>query len=397
MVARGSHMPLFKTPSSRTPDQLSTTSPRLLTDEQRLNWLRLIRTRHVGPVTFWRMINYFGGAEQALEFLPEFLRRGGKKDQKPISIEMVKREHEAARKLGATLVARGEPGYPSALAHLNTPPPLLYVKGKLELAKLPGVAIVGSRNGSAVGQKFTRTLVQNLTKEGYVIVSGLARGIDTAAHAGAVDTATIAVIAGGIDNYYPPQNQDLQHQIEQTGLVISENPPGFQPRAQDFPRRNRIIAGASLGTIVVEANLRSGSLITARLANEQGREVMAVPGHPLDPRAAGTNRLIMNGASMITCAKDVIELLTPMNDQSRPLPRSLFEELPTQQTIEKIDVKQDTRELVLNALSTHAVEVDEIIRATSLQSREVRIVLLELELAGKIQHDGAQNIRLCPE
>jgi DNA processing protein len=368
----------------------------LLSDEQKLNWLRLIRTRHVGPVTFWRLINYFGGAEQALKVLPDFLLRAGKKDQTPVSTKMVKRELQAAQKLGAKLVARGEPGYPDALARLDAPPPLLYIKGNPALANLPGIAIVGSRNGSAIGQKFTRHLVQELAGEGYAIVSGLARGIDTAAHTGAVDTATIAVIAGGIGNYYPPQNRQLQNQIEKNGLVITENPPGFEPRARDFPRRNRIISGSTLGTIVVEANLRSGSLITARLASEQGREVMAVPGHPLDPRATGTNRLIMNGASMITCARDVIELLTPMSGDKYREPPSLFENIQIQKPIKNIEVKQSARDIVLNALGTHSVEMDELIRATRLQPREVRVILLELELAGKIIHDGAQNIHLAP-
>lgn len=390
-------MPLFGADGNG--DNSSPTSPplRKLSDEQRLNWLRLIRTRNVGPITFWRMINYFGGAEQALRFLPEFLLRAGKKKQQPYSIDAARRELQAAHKTGATLVARGEPGYPSLLAHLEAPPPVLYVKGRLELVELPAVAIVGSRNGSAIGQKFTRRLVQELTAEGYAIVSGLARGIDTAAHAGAVERGTIAVIAGGIDNYYPPQNRELQCRIEQEGLVITENPPGFEPRAQDFPRRNRIISGSTLGTIVVEANLRSGSLITARLAGEQGREVMAVPGHPLDPRAAGTNRLIMNGASMITCAEDVIELLTPMSGEKPHQPPSLFENVQNQPLIEEIEVEQNTREIVLNALGPTSVEVDELIRATSLQPREVRVVLLELELAGLIQHDGAQNIRLLAD
>ncbi len=367
-----------------------------LSDEQKLNWLRLIRSHNVGPATFWRLINYFGGAKQALEHLPEFQRRSKKRQSQhsPITTQMVERELKAAHKFGATLVARGEHGYPPILAFLDAPPPLLYIKGNADLTTLPAVAIVGSRNGSAVGQKFTRRLVQELAQAGYAIVSGLARGIDTAAHTGALDKATMAVIAGGIDNYYPPQNKELQCQIEKTGLVITENPPGFEPRAHDFPRRNRIISGCTLGTIVVEANLRSGSLITARLASEQGREVMAVPGHPTDPRAAGPNRLIMSGASMVTCASDVLDLLTPMSDIKRYEQASLFEPDPDQHSIETIDVEQSAREVVLNALSTQAVEIDEIIRTTGLHSREVRIILLEMELGGQLEHDGAQNIRL---
>ncbi len=376
---------------------------RLLSEEQKLNWLRLIRTRNVGPVTFWRMVNHFGGAAQALEMLPEYARRGGKKTAAPITTEMVQRELQAARQQGATLVARGEPGYPLPLSHLDAPPPLLYVKGNLDLAQLPAVAIVGSRNASAIGQKFTRKIAGELANEGYAIVSGLARGIDTAAHSGALQTATIAVIAGGIGNYYPPQNSDLQRQIEQNGLLITENPPGFAPRAQDFPRRNRIIAGSALGTIVVEANLRSGSLITARLANEQGRHVMAVPGHPLDPRASGPNSLIRNGASLIGRAADVIEDLTPMSTINHTEQPSLFENNKLfegdeqQPELERHDADQDSREIILNALSVTSVEIDELIRATKLHPRMVRAVLIELSLAGKVQNDSAQNIRLAPQ
>lgn len=389
-------MPLFhSTPKDKPVSSLKKT-PFSLTETQRLDWLRLIRTRNVGPVTFWRMINYFGGAAQALEFLPEFFRRNGKKPSQITTPHMAQRELEAAKKTGAQLVARGEPGYPSLLAHLDAPPPLLYVKGNLQLAERPAVAIVGARNGSALGQKFTRHLVHELANEGYVIVSGLARGIDTAAHSGAIEQATIAVIAGGIDNYYPPQNENLQRRIEDVGLVISENRPGFTPRAQDFPRRNRIISGASLGTIVIEANLRSGSLITARLASEQGREVMAVPGHPTDPRAAGPNKLIMSGASMITCARDVIDILAPMSSLTKFDPPVLSETIQSQPPIEHIDVPQNARDVVLDALGSHSVEIDEVIRATQLPSRDVRVILLELELDGRIEHDGAQNIKLLP-
>ena len=312
--------------------------PRLLSDDTRLNWLRLIRTRNVGPVTFQRLVNHCNGAGNALEFLANRTPRGPNGPQMPITVQMVERELRAARKCGAKLVATGEPGYPPALAHLDAPPPLLYIKGNGQLATKKAVAIVGSRNGSAIGQKLTRMLASGLSKNGYAVVSGLARGIDTAAHAGALENATIAVIAGGIDNYYPPQNRELQIQIEQAGLVITENPPGFKPRARDFPRRNRIISGCTLGTIVVEANLRSGSLITARLASEQGREVMAAPGHPLDPRATGTLRLIMGGASMITNADDVIKLLAPMTDMEHRPPPMLFENDQTEPEYPQTDI-----------------------------------------------------------
>jgi DNA processing protein len=202
-----------------------------------------------------------------------------------------------------SLVAIGEPGYPPALAQVDALPPLLYAKGRLDLADIPIVAIVGARNGSAVGQKFTRALATDLGLEGFVIASGLARGIDTAAHVAALERGTIAVLAGGIDNVYPPDNEELHRSISEQGLLISERSPGFSPRAKDFPRRNHLISGISLGVVVVEAAERSGSLITARLAGEQGREVFAVPGSPLDPRSAGTNNLLKQGACLITSAR----------------------------------------------------------------------------------------------
>ena len=214
--------------------------------------------------------------------------------------------------LGASLVAIGEPGYPPALAQVDAPPPLLYAKGRLDLADIPIVAIVGARNGSAVGQKFTRQLATELGLEGFVIASGLARGIDTAAHLAALERGTIAVLAGGIDIVYPPENEELQRAIGERGLLISERSPGFSPRGKDFPRRNRLISGISLGVVVVEAAERSGSLITARFAGEQGREVFAVPGSPLDPRSAGTNNLLKQGACLVTSARDILETLAPI-------------------------------------------------------------------------------------
>ena len=369
----------------------------LLNDDQRLNWLRLIRTRNVGPATFWRLLNHFGGAKQALDALPEYAQRGGGKKLVPVTQAMVERELAAAKKFGAKLVARGEAGYPPFLSELETPPPLLYIKGNPALAAQKSVALVGSRNASALGQKFTRRLAGELARKGYCIVSGLARGIDTAAHMGALDVATIAVIAGGIDNYYPPQNRELQQKIEQSGLVISESPPGLEPLARDFPRRNRIISGSTLGTVVVEANLRSGSLITARLANEQGRHVMAVPGHPLDPRAAGPNRLIRNGASLINGAEDVIEDLSPMSPLSlttSPDQISLFETIEERNEMDFVEIEQSDRSRILDALGPHSVEIDELVRATELPSRIVQAILLELELAGKVRNDGAQKVHL---
>jgi len=284
-----------------------------LNRHQRLSWLRLIRSENVGPATFRALVNEFGGAEAAIAALPMLSRRGGRAHEIRLCTEAeAEAELEAAESLGASLVAIGEPGYPPALAQVDAPPPLLYAKGRLDLADIPIVAIVGARNGSAVGQKFTRQLATELALEGFVIASGLARGIDTAAHLAALEHGTIAVLAGGVDIVYPPENEDLQRAIGERGLLISERSPGFAPRGKDFPRRNRLISGISLGVVVVEAAERSGSLITARFAGEQGREVFAVPGSPLDPRSAGTNNLLKQGAGLVTCARDILEVLAPI-------------------------------------------------------------------------------------
>ena len=266
-----------------------------LNDRQRMAWLRLIRTENVGPSTFRTLVNEFGGAEAALLALPDLSRRGGlRKTIRIYPEEEAAAEMRAAERTGAMLVAMGEQGYPPALAHVDAPPPLLYVKGKRDLASFPIVAIVGARNGSAIGQKFTRQLASDLGLEGFVIASGLARGIDTAAHRAALEHGTIAVLAGGINNVYPPENAELQREIGERGLIVSERPPDFSPRGQDFPRRNRLISGISLGVVVIEAAERSGSLITARFAGEQGREVFAVPA-ALSTRAPP--------APTISCAK----------------------------------------------------------------------------------------------
>ena len=254
----------------------------------------------------------FGAAEAALDALPALSRRGGRASIRVFTEAEAEAELEAADRAGASLVVMGEKGYPPALSHVDAPSPLLYAKGRLELADAPIVAMVAARNGSAVGQKLTRQLATELGLEGFVIASGLARGIDTAAHLAALERGTIAVLAGGIDIVYPPENTDLQRAIGEQGLLLSERSPGFAPRGKDFPRRNRLISGISLGVVVVEAAERSGSLITARFAGEQGREVFAVPGSPLDPRSAGTNNLLKQGACLVTSARDIVEALAPI-------------------------------------------------------------------------------------
>jgi DNA processing protein len=369
--------------------------PRLkLTDRQRVAWLRLLRSENVGPATFRALVNQFGGAEAALAALPLLSRRGGRDSIRICSESEAEAELEAARRAGAELVAMGESGYPPALAQIDAPPPLLFAKGKLDIADRPMVAIVGARNGSAIGQKFTRQIATELGLEGFVIASGLARGIDTAAHLAALERGTVAVLAGGIDIVYPPENADLQHNIGEKGLLLSERSPGFIPRGKDFPRRNRLISGVSLGVLVVEAAERSGSLITARFAGEQGREVFAVPGSPLDPRAAGTNNLLKQGACLVTGTPDIVEVLAPILGRALPARPELSAPEEGRAPEPLPEIAKSERERILAALSPSPVDIDELIRATRLPARTVHIVLLELDLAGRLQRHGQQLVSL---
>ena len=366
-----------------------------LNDAQRLAWLRLIRSENVGPATFRALVNQFGGAQNAIEALPTLSRRGGRaQDIRLCSVTEAEAELEAADRIGAHLVALGEDGYPAALAQVDAPAPLIYVKGQLALADIPIVAIVGARNGSAVGQKFTRQIASALGLEGFVVASGLARGIDTAAHNAALEHGTIAVVAGGIDIIYPPENAALQNAIGERGLLLSERAPGFSPRGKDFPRRNRLISGIALGVVVVEAAERSGSLITARLAGEQGREVFAVPGSPLDPRAAGTNNLLKQGATLVTDVSDILDTLAPILGRPTPAPIELASSDETLTPAPLPDIGQTERDRVIEALGPSPVDIDELIRATGLAARKVHIVLLELDLAGRLQRHGQQLVSL---
>lgn len=370
---------------------------RLLSDEQRLNWLRLIRSENVGPTTFRELINHFGGSGAALEALPQLSASGGARGRiKICSLANAQNEMKRAERAGASLVALGEPDYPAWLASVDAPPPLLYVKGALKLLQQPMVAIVGARNGSAIGQKFTRMIAADLGREGFVIASGLARGIDTAAHVSSLERGTLAVLAGGIDSVYPPENAQLQEDISARGVLLSEMPFGYKPRGKDFPRRNRLISGVSVGVVVVEAAFRSGSLITARLAGEQGREVFAVPGNPLDPRAAGTNKLLRDGAGLVTSAEDVISVLAPILGRGAIPPDDetggTFDSTPVDPI--RMDVGQSERERVIDALGVSPVDIDEIIRATRLPARQVQIILLELDLAGRLERHGNQLVSL---
>lgn len=377
-----------------------------LSDEERLACLRLIRSENVGPVTFRDLIAYYGGASKALDILPTLSRRGG--SGRPIRIcpkDDAERELAVAHRLGATPLFTVERDYPAVLAGIEAPPPLLYAKGNLDLLKRPAVGIVGSRQCSAAGVQLTKLFASQLAEAGFVIVSGLARGIDRAAHEASLAGGTVAVLAGGIDWVYPPEHAELQRRIGTEGCLVTERPPGLQPRDKDFPRRNRIIAGLVYGVVIVEAAARSGTLVTARYANELGREVFSVPGHPLDPRAEGTNRLIKQGATLVTETADIVEVLRPIlgleerrfdyahsGDHASRAP-SPTETAPPPAPAPDF-APEDVLKAVLTALGPAPVAVDAVSRQTGLNVQAVQIALLELDLAGRIERQGQGLIAL---
>jgi DNA processing protein len=360
-----------------------------LTDAQRIDWLRLIRSDHVGPRTFRSLLRHFGSARAALERLPELARRGGAaRPGRICSEEDARAELAASGRIGVSVVAQGEHGYPERLAETDDAPPLLGVRGARDVLMRPVIAIVGSRNASGAGLKFASSLARDLGEAGFVIASGLARGIDAAAHRASIESGTVAVLAGGHDRVYPPEHEDLLAEIiGNGGAAISEMPLGHVPRARDFPRRNRLISGAALGVVVVEAAHRSGSLITARIAAEQGREVFAVPGSPLDPRAAGTNDLIKQGATLTTEASDVISAVEPI--MGRPLALREPEDDPLATEPDAGD-----RASIVNLLGPTPILLDDLIRMAGTTPAIVRTVLLELELAGRLERHGGGLVSL---
>jgi DNA processing protein len=360
----------------------------------KMAWLRLARTENVGPVTFYQLIETYGGAAQALEKLPELAARGGRKKPLVIPSEAtVEKEYNALIKTGGDIITAEDEDYPLPLAALSDAPPVLSFIGDRDLLKKQSVAIVGARNASMNGRKFAESLARDLGEKGCVVTSGLARGIDTAAHVGALPTGTIAVVAGGIDQIYPPENEKLQKQIEKQGLVLAESPLGQQPFAQSFPRRNRIVSGLSAGVVIVEATLKSGSLITARLAGEQGRDVYAVPGHPLDPRAEGPNHLIRDGAILIRHADDVLEHLRGFTG-GRTISDSASSRFTHNPVSAGPSLTDNMRETILDNLSPAASPVDDLIRETGLPAALVQAALLELELAGRAQRLPGNRVAL---
>ncbi len=360
-----------------------------LDDAERLAWLRLSRSENVGPVTFRRLLARFGDAARTLEALPDLARRGG--GRRPIRVypmDAAERELAALGAIGGRLLAVVEPDYPPALAALDHAPPVILALGRTELLRRKAVAVVGARNASANGRRLARDLAGGLGEAGFLVASGLARGIDTAAHQGALETGTAAVVAGGLDVVYPPENQGLHAEIAARGMLVSEMPPGTVPQARHFPRRNRLISGMSLGVLVVEAAPRSGSLITARLALDQGREVFAVPGSPLDPRARGCNDLLRQGAGLVETADDVVQALSGMIEPLPLPPQPLDPMAEPQPAVPEIEVA-DGRATVEELLGPAPVAVDELVRQCHLSPAVVNMVLLELELAGRAErHPG---------
>ncbi|AGH98657.1 DNA-processing protein DprA [Micavibrio aeruginosavorus] len=399
-------------------------------DDMIRDWLRLARTPHVGPITFYRLLQKFGTARAALDALPDLAQTSGKhKKITPAPLADIDHELNALRKIGGQILCADDVRYPAPLRAVEDAPPIITVLGNIELLKRRCVGIVGARNASMNGRNFARKLAADLSATGIGVVSGLARGIDTAAHEGSLSGGTIAVVAGGIDIVYPPENQKLYDSIRAEGLIVAESPLAQEPFAQSFPRRNRVISGLSQGVVVVEASLRSGSLITARVAAEQGRDVFAVPGHPMDPRAEGTNSLIRDGAVMVRSAQDILDdLRTLQPDEFHTaagvIPGGLFDRAtgfvhdtktsnPDDDVFADLDDDildmmldlgvrpvptnpADLCEAILDHLSTTAVDVDDLIRTLGQPTAAVQSALLTLELSGRVQRlPGNRVVRLA--
>jgi DNA processing protein len=362
-----------------------------LSDSERRAWLRLARAPNVGPVTFTQLVRRFGSATAALAEVPRLVRRGGGDTASLPSDADARCEIDLLAKLGGRLIASVEPEYPPGLAALEAPPPVIAVLGHVALLGREMIAVVGARNASALGRKLACRLAADLGAAGLVVDSGMARGIDTAAHEGALKSGTCAVVAGGIDIIYPPENAALYERIKAEGVIVSEMPVGQPPQTRHFPRRNRIISALARGVIVVEAAEGSGSLITANFALEQNREVFAVPGSPLDPRAKGANRLLRQGAVLTETADDVLSVLKPILGGGFQEPTRDLADVPP--AGRPTDAQADqVRAAIEEALGPAPVSVDELIRLCGAPAAAVLMVLLELELAGRLARQPGNRV-----
>ena len=376
----------------------SSTHPLLppTTEDDRLSWLRLLRSRRVGPGTFFRLMAEHGNAKAALAALPEVAQAAGVADYAPCSEGAAIDEMRAARTAGARMICFGEADYPANLADINDAPPVLWAIGDMATLARPMIALVGARNASSLGTRMARALATELGQEGYVIVSGLARGVDTAAHVAAVDSGTVAVLAGGVDVLYPSENARLATDITTHGLRLSEQPVGMTPQARHFPRRNRIISGLCRAVVVVEAAAKSGSLITARSALDQGREVLAVPGHPFDARASGCNMLIRDGAVLVRNARDVIEALPPLAAAQSQLDLAAVPQPPADPPGQRRSLRETAalHNAILQRLGPSPVAEDQLIRDLDAPARTVAPALVDLELDGKIRRSAGGLLAL---
>ncbi|MBU3260329.1 DNA-processing protein DprA [Roseovarius sp. PS-C2] len=369
------------------------------TEDDRVSWLRLLRSRRVGPSTFYRLMGEHGSARAALDALPEVARAAGVEDYSPCPEGVAHAELKAARAVGAHMICVGSDTYPADLQQISDAPPILWAIGDLSVLTRPMIALVGARNASSLGLRMAKGLAADLAGHGHVIVSGLARGIDTAAHSATLDSGTIAVMAGGVDVMYPAENARLAEDIARTGLRLSEQPMGTVPQARHFPRRNRIISGLSQAVVVVEAAAKSGSLITARTALDQGREVLAVPGHPFDARAAGCNMLIRDGATLVRKAEDVIEAL-PDRNAAQTAPETQ-QEMPLRPPNAPAPDKRSLRETaalhsqILNRLGPSPLAEDQLIRDLQAPANAVTPALTDLELDGRIRRQPGGLLSLA--
>lgn len=361
-----------------------------LTQDEAFARIRLLRSANIGPVTYRQLIARFGTAAKAIEALPDLAARGSRRDYRPAPVNRIASEVDAARAAKARYLFHDSPEYPALLGAMENAPPILTIRGNAALALKPCVAMVGARNASAAAVKLARDFASGLSAAGYVVVSGLARGIDGACHEGSLP-ATVGVIASGIDIAYPPQHAALQEKIATQGLLIAEQPPGTEPRGSHFPSRNRIIAGLTAGTLVVEAAPKSGSLITARLAGEAGREVMAIPGSPLEPRSHGCNQLIRDGAVLVQTPEDVVELLAGFDG----VPRSSFHEAAAEYAWEPGGEEEGPSGIeIADMLTTAPVSVDELLRQSGLPTGAVQMALLELEIAGRLERHAGGRVSI---